>query len=144
MCRLRRCPPLALTSPCCFCFFCCCCAQFEIRQLRLDAARKILGTAIGMCPKVRGWRGVRMSVRAGRTGRGSVPRHSRRTNTPLPCSLARTHIPQTHPIHLSTPQNKLFKSYIELELTLGNIERCRTLYGKYLEWAPSNAGAWGR
>ena len=29
-------------------------AQFEIRQLRLDAARKILGMALGMCPKV-GW-----------------------------------------------------------------------------------------
>ena len=29
-------------------------AQFEIRQLRLDAARKILGMSIGMCPKVRG------------------------------------------------------------------------------------------
>lgn len=28
-------------------------AQFEVRQLRLDAARKILGMAIGMCPKVR-------------------------------------------------------------------------------------------
>lgn len=27
-------------------------AQFEIRQLRLDAARKIMGMAIGMCPKV--------------------------------------------------------------------------------------------
>lgn len=29
-------------------------AQFEVRQLRLDAARKILGMAIGMCPKVGG------------------------------------------------------------------------------------------
>lgn len=66
-------------------------AQFEIRQLRLDAARKILGMAIGMCPK-----------------------------------------------------NKLFKSYIEMELQLGNIERCRTLYAKYIEWSPANAGAWGR
>lgn len=28
-------------------------AQFEVRQLRLDAARKILGMAIGMAPKVR-------------------------------------------------------------------------------------------
>ena len=28
-------------------------AQFEVRQLRLDAARKILGMALGMCPKVR-------------------------------------------------------------------------------------------
>jgi hypothetical protein len=28
-------------------------AHFEVRQLRLDAARKILGMAIGMAPKVR-------------------------------------------------------------------------------------------
>ena len=28
-------------------------AQFEIRQLQLTSARKILGTAIGMCPKAR-------------------------------------------------------------------------------------------
>ena len=28
-------------------------AQFEIRQLRLPAARKLLGTAIGMCPKAK-------------------------------------------------------------------------------------------
>ncbi len=26
-------------------------ARFEVRQLQLTAARKILGTAIGMCPK---------------------------------------------------------------------------------------------
>ena len=26
-------------------------ARFEVRQLRLPAARKVLGTAIGMCPK---------------------------------------------------------------------------------------------
>ena len=26
-------------------------AQFEVRQLQLTAARKILGAAIGMCPK---------------------------------------------------------------------------------------------
>jgi hypothetical protein len=32
-------------------------AQFEIRALRLDAARKILGMALGMCPKVSGWVG---------------------------------------------------------------------------------------
>ena len=28
-------------------------AQFEIRQMRLPAARKLLGTAIGMCPKAK-------------------------------------------------------------------------------------------
>lgn len=41
-------------------------------------------------------------------------------------------------------QNKLFKSYIEMELQLGCIDRCRTLYQKYIEWSPANAGAWGR
>lgn len=52
-----------------------------------------------------------------------------------------------HPYRLCTacvPQDKLFKSYIEMELQLGNIDRCRTLYQKYIEWAPANAGAWGR
>jgi crooked neck len=64
-------------------------AQFEIRQQRLDSARKILGTALGMCPK-----------------------------------------------------NKIFRAYIDIELQLGNIERCRTLYAKYLEWSPENCTAW--
>eukprot|EP00884_Botryococcus_braunii_P014025 jgi/Botrbrau1/22623/Bobra.176_1s0051.1 len=64
-------------------------AQFEIRQKRLEAARKILGMALGMCPK-----------------------------------------------------NKIFRGYIEIEQHLGNMERCRTLYGKYLEWAPENCAAW--
>ena len=48
-------------------------AQLEVRQLRLDSARKILGMALGMCPK-----------------------------------------------------HKLFKAYIDLELQLGHVERCRT------------------
>ncbi|XP_019166045.1 PREDICTED: crooked neck-like protein 1 [Ipomoea nil] len=64
-------------------------AQFEIRQLRLKAARLILGRAIGMAPK-----------------------------------------------------DKIFKKYIEIELHLGNIDRCRKLYEKYLEWSPENCYAW--
>lgn len=66
-------------------------AQFEIRQHRLDAARKIFGMSIGMCPK-----------------------------------------------------NKLFRSYIEMELSLGNIDRCRVLYEKHLEFNPASAAAWGQ
>ena len=66
-------------------------AQFEVRQRRLDAARKIFGMAIGMCPK-----------------------------------------------------DKLFRSYIEMELSLGNIDRCRTLYEKFLEFNPVSAAAWGQ
>lgn len=64
-------------------------AKLEVRARRLDAARKILGTALGMAPK-----------------------------------------------------DKLFRSYIELEMQLGNIDRCRALYEKYVEWAPSSAKAW--
>lgn len=39
-------------------------------------------------------------------------------------------------------KDNLFQGYIELELQLGEIERCRTLYGKYIAFAPHNAVAW--
>ena len=42
------------------------------------------------------------------------------------------------------PKAKVFDFYIDLELQLGNIERCRQLYGKYLEWAPHSCVAWGK
>ncbi|GER26829.1 pre-mRNA-splicing factor CLF1 [Striga asiatica] len=66
-------------------------ARFEIRQLEIGRARKILGLAIGMAPK-----------------------------------------------------DKIFKKYIELEMQLGNVERCRKLYGKYLEWSPERCSAWSK
>ena len=40
------------------------------------------------------------------------------------------------------PTEKVFKSYIHLELQLGNIDRCRILYEKYLEFMPHNCYAW--
>lgn len=64
-------------------------AQLEVRQERMEAVRKILGMAIGLCPK-----------------------------------------------------SKLFKFYIDLEYQLGNVDRCRTLYAKYLEWRPDSSKAW--
>ncbi|CEO99084.1 hypothetical protein PBRA_007198 [Plasmodiophora brassicae] len=66
-------------------------AEFEIRQMDLKAARRILGRAIGMAPK-----------------------------------------------------EKLFKSYIQLELQLGDADRCRTLYEKYLIYSPENCHAWSK
>ena len=42
------------------------------------------------------------------------------------------------------PREKIFKAYIEMELQLGNLDRCRTLYQKFIEWAPENCGAWAR
>uniref|UniRef100_A0AAF5PST3 Crooked neck protein n=3 Tax=Wuchereria bancrofti TaxID=6293 RepID=A0AAF5PST3_WUCBA len=64
-------------------------AYFEVRQLRLSDARKIMGNAIGMCPR-----------------------------------------------------NKLFRNYIDLELQLREFDRCRILYGKFLEYAPENSNTW--
>ncbi|KAF0755449.1 hypothetical protein AaE_004967 [Aphanomyces astaci] len=37
---------------------------------------------------------------------------------------------------------KLFRSYIALELMMGEVERCRTLYEKWLVFAPHNCVAW--
>lgn len=64
-------------------------AKLEIRQKDISAARKILGQALGICPK-----------------------------------------------------ENIFRGYIELELQLGEIDRCRTLYSKYLALLPYNANAW--
>lgn len=40
------------------------------------------------------------------------------------------------------PKDKIFKKYIEIEVQLLNMDRCRKLYEKYLEWAPENCYAW--
>lgn len=42
------------------------------------------------------------------------------------------------------PKDKIFQAYIQLEWQLGNFDRCRKLYEKYLEWMPSNCDAWSR
>ena len=41
---------------------------------------------------------------------------------------------------------QIFKNYIEIEieLQLGNIDRCRKLYELYLEWFPENCYAWNK
>uniref|UniRef100_A0ACD5W1G3 Uncharacterized protein n=1 Tax=Avena sativa TaxID=4498 RepID=A0ACD5W1G3_AVESA len=40
------------------------------------------------------------------------------------------------------PKGKIFKKYIEMEMRLGNVDRCRILYEKYIEWSPANCYAW--
>ncbi|KAG5583046.1 hypothetical protein H5410_053673 [Solanum commersonii] len=44
----------------------------------------------------------------------------------------------------TAPKDKIFKKYIERELQFGNIDRCRKLYEKYLEWSPENCHAWSK
>lgn len=42
------------------------------------------------------------------------------------------------------PKPKIFTKYIDMELKLANIDRCRTLYSKWIETAPFNSSAWCR
>ncbi|CAA7028357.1 unnamed protein product [Microthlaspi erraticum] len=42
------------------------------------------------------------------------------------------------------PKDKIFKKYIEIELQLANMDRCRKLYERYLEWSPENCYAWSK
>eukprot|EP01111_Echinosteliopsis_oligospora_P009984 TRINITY_DN3023_c0_g1_i2.p1 TRINITY_DN3023_c0_g1~~TRINITY_DN3023_c0_g1_i2.p1 ORF type:complete len:681 (-),score=170.49 TRINITY_DN3023_c0_g1_i2:88-2130(-) len=42
------------------------------------------------------------------------------------------------------PKDKIFNGYIQLETQLGNFDRCRKLYEKYLEWSPANCNAWSK
>lgn len=48
---------------------------------------------------------------------------------------------QGHAIGLC-PKEKLFRSYIDLELQLREFDRCRVLYGKFLEYMPENSSTW--
>jgi crooked neck len=40
------------------------------------------------------------------------------------------------------PREKVFKAYIELELQLGEIDRCRTIYERFIETHPESSTAW--
>ncbi|KAJ3101496.1 Crooked neck-like protein 1 [Phlyctochytrium planicorne] len=42
------------------------------------------------------------------------------------------------------PKERIFKGYIELEIRLGEFDRVRQVYQKYLEWNPANCAAWIR
>lgn len=40
------------------------------------------------------------------------------------------------------PREKIFKAYIELELQLGNVDKCRQIYEKFISSQPDNSSAW--
>uniref|UniRef100_A0A183U5Y9 TPR_REGION domain-containing protein n=1 Tax=Toxocara canis TaxID=6265 RepID=A0A183U5Y9_TOXCA len=40
------------------------------------------------------------------------------------------------------PHEKLFRAYVDLELQLREFDRCRILYGKFLEYSPENSTTW--
>lgn len=39
-------------------------------------------------------------------------------------------------------KENIFKGYIALELQLGEVDRCRALYAKFIEKTPFSCGAW--
>jgi crooked neck len=39
-------------------------------------------------------------------------------------------------------KENIFKGYIELELQMGEVDRCRSIYSKYIEVMPHNCAAW--
>jgi len=41
-----------------------------------------------------------------------------------------------------SPKDKVFREYIDLESNLGNVDRVRKLFEKYLEFEPANVKAW--
>ena len=41
-------------------------------------------------------------------------------------------------------KEKIFQEYISLEMSLGEVDRCRTLYSNYLKAMPHNCRAWGK
>lgn len=98
-------------------------AQFEIRQKTLKAARQILGNAIGKAPKDK-VNCLFFSIQCWVFSKNACSCYTKVVIQNLPWQI--------------------FKKYIEIELQLGNIDRCRTLYEKYLEWAPANCYAWSK
>jgi crooked neck len=40
------------------------------------------------------------------------------------------------------PKDKIFEAYVQIELQLGNVDRCRIIYEKWLETSPSNCNCW--
>ena len=98
-------------------------AQFEIRQLQLTSARKILGTGIGMCPKARLFKEyIALELQLGNIDRLAPPW--------ICCEMHAT-IAKFSAHVLDTEQ---------LELLC----RCRELYKKYLECFPSSCSAWSK
>ncbi|GFO15887.1 pre-mRNA-splicing factor clf1 [Plakobranchus ocellatus] len=113
-------------------------AQFEIRQKNLSGARKVLGNAIGKCPKSKLFRGyIDLELQLREFDR---------------CRMLYQKFLEFAPENCTTwmkgnaigkcPKSKLFRGYIDLELQLREFDRCRMLYQKFLEFAPENCTTW--
>lgn len=92
-------------------------AQLEVRQLQLAAARRVFGTALGLCGGTAG---------------------SATTTAPAPPTAEEAER-QRQQHHCRA---KIYRAYIALEFQLGEIARCRTLYAGYVASDPSYCRAY--
>ena len=93
-------------------------AQLEVRQLQLAAARRVFGTALGLC---------------GGTAGSATPAVA---PAPPTAEEAERQRQQHH------CRAKIYRAYIALEFQLGEIARCRTLYAGYVASDPSYCRAY--
>ncbi|KAF8882457.1 hypothetical protein BD779DRAFT_1612457 [Infundibulicybe gibba] len=92
-------------------------AKFEIRRIELTKARKIMGAAIGMCPKEALFKGyIDLEVESHTPGLRTNPRHIRTGRFPSPLSMPEL----------------LWKAYIDFEFEEGERERARALYERLI------------
>ena len=97
-------------------------ARFEVRRLNLTAARKILGTAIGMCPKEALFKGyIQLEFDVSRLTRGCG------------CTLIviYSYVSLTESAHCM----KSISRYVDIASTF-------LLWLIYLQWDPTNSAAW--
>jgi crooked neck len=116
-------------------------ANFEIRQKNLVAARKILGHALGVAPKEKVWQALHSVLHVAVGGGTDTTPHT--VYCTLHCARIRTRS-HTQTLPLPPPRSQVFEGYIAMELKMGEFDRCRKLYEKYLEWSPENCRAWLR
>ncbi|KAF8585656.1 pre-mRNA-splicing factor CLF1 [Ramaria rubella] len=126
-------------------------AKFEVRQLRLPEARKILGAGIGICPKpalFQGYIDLEVDLREFDRVRTLYEKYLEYdpTNAPAWIKFAELEttlqdFPRTRAIYelaISQPQGLsmpelLWKSYIDFEIEEGERERARALYERLVE-----------
>ncbi|KAI6653777.1 Crooked neck-like protein 1 [Oopsacas minuta] len=125
-------------------------SHFEVRQLELNQARKILGNAIGMCPKTKLYRGyIELELELREFGRARILYEKFLEFNPSNCTTWIKYaelesilgdVDRTRAIfELATEYPSmdipeiLWKAYIDFEVELEDWERVRALYERLLD-----------
>lgn len=136
-------------------------ARPQIRSKRLPAARKILGMALGSCPKAKlfreyiqleltlgnidRWAGCALLLRVVCFCTAAAPAAPAAVCFLLSLTVLQLHITACHPMCCCSvqPLRLHARACTAIVPPLYCLPaRCRILYEKYLEWNPANAAAW--